>query len=558
MAEAPHPVDADLQHVLDAAAIGVWRWDPRVGRVVWDHNTLALFGVEAGGFAGDFEDFVARIHPDDREQTVATIMEAAGAGGVFRVRHRIVRPDGEARWVEGRGFVQLDGQELVGGAGIVYDVTAQQQAAEVRYALEETLRRARDESVTSRRRLQALIEADAALGGTLNLERLAARLADFVIHQGAALVAVDVLREGVVPAALTVTRLGTVGRELVAMGDVLAASRAMYRITELGDKQVRADAGETAWWSFDDPGQAEQVAAVSGEIVSLPLVTRGRIMGRLSAVAGGRGVWSPGRVELLSAVAQRAGTALLQAELYSERGRVAAAFRGNLVPLDLAEVAGFDVAVEYRPMHELASLGGDFYDVFPLQDGRWALVVGDVCGKGVDAAALAAPARHSLRAAVLAASAPAGALHVLNDALLLERSTRFLTAAIALLDLATNEVAIATAGHPAPRVLRAGGEVEPVATKGHLLGVVGGVRFQEVTVRLERGDALVLFTDGLTEARSPGGSTFGEERLDAALRMVARLPAKALTESAAGALDAWVGAGGPADDVVVLAARAIG
>ncbi len=557
MPDAPHPVDADLQHVLDAAGIGVWRWDPHAGQVVWDANTLALFGVESGDFGGDFEDFVARIHPDDREQTIGTIMEAAGTGGSFRVRHRIVVPGGEARWVEGRGFVQLDGEEMAGGAGIVYDVTAQQHADEQRHELEESVRRARDETASSRRRLLALVEADAALAGTLNLERLAARLADFVIRQGAALAVVDVLREEATPSVLTVARLATTGRETVAFGDVASAPRAADRIAALGAGPLRADAADAKWWAFDEPGHAEMAATTPGEVLSLPLTARGKTVGRMSAVAAGPGAWSTGRVELLQAVAQRAGTALLQAELYTERGRVAAAFRGNLVPLELADVPGFDVAVEYRPVHELANLGGDFYDVFPAREGRWALAVGDVCGKGVDAAALAAPARHSLRAAVLAGSGAAAALEILNDALLLNRSTRFLTAVIALLDPVARTATIAAGGHPAPLVLRAGGEIEHPDAGGHLLGVLGGVSFREVTVPLEPGDAVVTFTDGLTEARS-AGRTFGGEQLEAALRRGAGLPAKAVTESVASALDEWAGSRTLPDDVVILVARAAG
>ncbi len=557
MPDAPHPVDADLQHVLDAAAIGVWRWDPRAGRVVWDNATLALFGVAAGGFAGDFEDFVARIHPDDREATVGTIMQTAGTGGVFRVRHRIVRPDGGIRWVEGRGFVQLDDSgDIVGGAGIVYDVTTRQRDAQKREALEETVRQAQDESASSRRRLQALIEADAALAGTLNLERLAARLVDFVTRHGAALAVVDVLREGVVPATMTVSRSQTSGREIAVLGDARSAPRAMHRITGLGAEPMRVEGTRAGWWEFDDPAQAEQAAGVEGEVVSVPLMARGKVVGRLSAVADEHREWSPGRVELLAAVAQRAGTALLQAELYTERGRVAAAFRSNLVPMELPEVAGFDVAVEYRPMHELASLGGDFYDVFPAGDGRSVLAVGDVCGKGVDAAALAAPSRHSLRAAVLAATGPAAALATLNSALLLERSTRFLTAALAFLDPAARRVTVATAGHPPPLVLRAGGDVERPPSRGHLLGVLDGVAFREAEVELGRGDAVVMFTDGLTEARAEG-RTFGEERLRVALTPSAGLPAKAITASVASALDTWV-VGELADDVVILVGRAVG
>lgn len=557
MSENQHPIDAELHHVLEAASIGVWRWDPRRGQVVWDANTEALFGVAEGEFSGDFDDFVSRIHPDDREAVVGTIMDAAGTGGVFRVRHRVVRKAGPEVWVEGRGFVQLDeAGDMVGGAGIVYDVTAQEEAAAERAALQQRVRQARDESASSQRRLHALAGVEAALASTLNLERLAGRLADYVVHHGAGLAVVDVLREGVASQTLTVSRRTAEGREVVAHGDAARSRRAFDRIRELPAEPVRARP-DADWWQFDDPRQQDAARGVAGELVSLPLLSRGRAVGRLSAVAAGGGPWPPDDVDLLEAVAQRSGNALLQAELYTERSRVAAAFRTNLVPLELAQIPGFEVAVEYRPMYELASLGGDFFDVFPTRDGGWALAVGDVCGKGIDAAALAAPARHSLRAAVLSGSGPAAALAILNDALLLERSSRFLTAALAVVDPGTGAVRLATGGHPPPLVVRAAGTVEQPPASGHLLGVLDGVRFQEAEVTLGAGDSLVMYTDGLTELRDRA-EAFGGEHVQTELAADAGLPAKAIAEGVMTRLDAWLGAGTLTDDVVVLVARATG
>ncbi len=543
----------DIGTLLADAEIGVWRWEPRAGKVVWDAATRALFGVTAEHeFGGTFEDFVAAVHPDDREQVVATIMAAAASGGRFLVRHRIVRPDRATLWVEGRGFVVLDGGgQMLEGAGIVYDVSAQAEAAAERQELLESVQVAEDATAATRERLRALIEADAVLAATLNLERLAARLADLVVSRHGGVAVVDAVVAGVDPLVLSVARHAAWGREVVTRGDRRQAPNAWRRVRELPPSAV-VTASDADWWRFDDERTAE-LAGAGGHLLSVPLAARGKPVGRLSVRR--EAAWGDGAIELLEAIAGRAGTALDRAELYEERSRVAAAFRDIVVPPSLEQVPGLDVAVEYRPAHELARLGGDFYDVFPVGDSSWALAVGDVCGKGVGAAVLAGPARHSLRAAALAGSGPAAALRILNDTLLLERSHRFVTAVMATVaaDRDGPVVRVASGGHPQPVVVRAGGTVERVAVRGELLGVFDEVRIEEVEVGLQGGDALLLFTDGLGEAVA-AGRPFGEQRLSQALAEVAGLPAKAIAESLGVALDAWVGPQGLSDDVVCLVA----
>lgn len=546
----------DLADVLDGAGIGVWRWDPREGRVLWDGATRAIFGVD-DDFGGTFEDFVAAIHPDDREETVGRIMAAAGGGDTFHVRHRIVRPDGERRWVEGRGALELDGDgQLVHGSGVVYDITEQQAVASELAEMAETVRLAQDESASSRRRMRSLVEADAVLAGTLNRERLAARLADFVVQNIADLAVVDVISEAVDPELLTVVRADAAGREVLSVANWRKAPRALERTRSLPSEPVRVARTDRAvgWWAADDDRQQKLIDAAVGDIVSLPLTARGKLLGRLTAVR--RRTWSDGGIELLGAVARRASTAIDQAEFYTERSRVAGAFRRTLVPAELPQPNGLDVAVEYRPLHELAQLGGDFYDVFELPGGGVALAVGDVCGKGVPAAMLAAPARHSLRAGALAGAGPGEALRILNRALLLEGSERFVTATMAQLrnTAAGTDVRVASAGHPAPYVLRVDGSVEAVPQRGQLLGVLEDVRMAEEQVQLAPGDALVMYTDGITDARS-GTALFGEARFERALADVAGLPAASICQAAGIALDSWAGPGVVGDDVVVLVAR---
>lgn len=197
--------------------------------------------------------------------------------------------------------------------------------------------------------------------------------------------------------------------------------------------------------------------------------------------------------------------------------------------------------------------GGDFYDAFPSGDGL-ALVIGDVTGKGAAAASLTALSRHTLRTAGVYEPTPSGMLRVLNDALVQQRSARgkYCTVALAHLD-GDGGAVVGCAGHPLPLVLRADGTVEQAGRPGTLLGWVADPRLEDVAVRLGEGDALVLYTDGLTEARTVDG-LLGDERLAAILRGCAGMSAGAIAarlEHAAVELQR----GRPRDDIAIAVAR---
>jgi serine phosphatase RsbU (regulator of sigma subunit) len=203
----------------------------------------------------------------------------------------------------------------------------------------------------------------------------------------------------------------------------------------------------------------------------------------------------------------------------------------SLLPERLPEFAGLDLAARYRPAGDGTELGGDFYDAFEVDDDRLVLTIGDVTGKGAGAAAMTGLTRHTLRAAAMFESRPTAMIGTLNRALLGQRSARgkYCTVAVARLTRADHgaRAEVSCAGHPLPLVLRAGGTVEPVGRPGTLLGWVPDPNHHDVAVDLAPGDALVLYTDGLTEARTPEG-LLGDERLAAVLSACAGFGAGAI------------------------------
>jgi serine phosphatase RsbU (regulator of sigma subunit) len=190
--------------------------------------------------------------------------------------------------------------------------------------------------------------------------------------------------------------------------------------------------------------------------------------------------------------------------------------QAELLPPELPEIPEFEAAGWYRAGMQGQEAGGDFYDVFNANPGRWVAVIGDVCGKGPEAASLTALARYTLRAVGRQATGPSDALRALNEAIIEQRSDqRFMTAVLVQLDVAGPDggVALSNGGHPSPLLVRAGGEVEEVAKEGGmLLGIYPDPALVDQPVELGPGDALVLFTDGLTERRDPKDDAAGRVR----------------------------------------------
>jgi PAS domain S-box-containing protein len=249
---------------------------------------------------------------------------------------------------------------------------------------------------------------------------------------------------------------------------------------------------------------------------------------------------------------RRAETELLEGR--ERLAHVARTLQASLLPPSLPEVPGIDLASVYRAAGEGNEVGGDFYDVFELADGRWALTLGDVCGKGPEAAVLTALARYTLRAAAMRSGSPGAVLHVLNEALQRQHPESFCTVACLVLDPERHRVTVASGGHPDALLLDERGNVTELEARGPLLGPLPEWRGVERTLDLSVGDVLVLYSDGVTEARRER-EFFGEERLHDALRGAVGLDAAGVVARLETAVLDF--AGTLSDDLAILAARVV-
>jgi PAS domain S-box-containing protein len=290
--------------------------------------------------------------------------------------------------------------------------------------------------------------------------------------------------------------------------------------------------------------------------IIVPMTTRARTIGALTFVSGNSGRrFDEQDVELAQELARRCATAIDNARLYTERSYIARTLQESLLPIELPDIPGVEAAARYRPTGEGNEVGGDFYDMFETGNRGWTVVMGDVCGKGPDAAAVTALARYTLRAAAMRERLPSRSLAVLNEALLHQRDDRrFCTVAYAYIETLDRgaRVGVASGGHPLPLLLRADGSVEAVGVPGTLLGVVPDPDLEDRAVTLEPGDALVFYTDGVIESR--GDSHMDERRLAELIGTCAGAGADAI---AAKVEEAAVLSqnGRPRDDIAVLVLR---
>ncbi len=227
--------------------------------------------------------------------------------------------------------------------------------------------------------------------------------------------------------------------------------------------------------------------------------------------------------------------------------------QSTLLPPSAPAIPGLDVSAAYRPAGDGREVGGDFYDIFQIATGDWVVVVGDVCGKGVEAAMVTALVRHTIRAMTVEHDDPRIVLAGLNEVLLREETDRFCSVVLLRLrrDADDWSVTVATGGHPLPLVVSPSGRVEPVGVPGSLMGLFPDAELEDAEVTLAPGHLLVVYTDGVTEGRADR-LFYGEEGLHQSVidHVAADQPAKQIV---ADVVDFQRGQ--PRDDIAVVALR---
>jgi serine phosphatase RsbU (regulator of sigma subunit) len=296
-------------------------------------------------------------------------------------------------------------------------------------------------------------------------------------------------------------------------------------------------------------------------VLSVPISDGAESYGALTlARVPGDGRFEIADLALVEEIGEHLGVAVRVDRMFRHRSAVAEALQASLLPARLPDIPGLELSAAYLPAGEGLEVSGDFYDVFPVRDG-WGITIGDVCGKGQEAAAMTAAARHAIRVLATYSPDPADALTKANDVMLGgDYEDRFVTAKLAYLKWEGRRlrVTLASAGHPGPALVRSDGRVEMLDGGGLPLGLFSSAELPGSgpaadTLRLRAGDQLVFFSDGVTDARNAELTPFDERLADELAGLAGKSAAE--TTRAIQALLAGFSQDELRDDLTILVAR---
>lgn len=373
-------------------------------------------------------------------------------------------------------------------------------------------------------RTEFLAEATEVLSSSLDFHETVSRLARLAVPRLADLCWVEVLDADGLVHPIVVSHSDRI--------DAALADNVLHqRPGSLGDPGAAARAvaeGESKLFERVTPAIMDEIARDAthrvllhglrlGSMMIVPLGTPRGILGSIAFGVGDDGRrYTAEDLALAEDLARRVGTVLDNVFLYEDRSRTAKMLQRSLLPPEIPVIEGIDLEVRFNPVSHADLIGGDFYDVFEIAPGTWALVVGDVCGKGVEASALTGLARHTIRAAALRRPTPSSVLRTLNDIILRDGVDRFCTVVMALIEPGPGaaRLVVCSGGHPLPMIARSRDRtVETVGKTGTLLGAFADPLLEDVESVLLPGDTLALFTDGALDERLARP----EQRIGAAL-----------------------------------------
>jgi PAS domain S-box-containing protein len=509
-------------------------------------------------------------HPDDLEGYLEQMrLMLEGELQTYTMEKRYLRKGGPEVWVNLTVSLVRDASgEPAYFIAVVEDISERKKTEQERDLLLVREQLARAEAVAARRRLTLLAAAGPALAATLDYEQTLEDITRLIVPELADWCLLDIAEDDGSVNQLAAAHAEEEKQQLLRklrehrrFGEGDPGSTA--EVLRTGQSMLISDLPDTTFYERDLEGEHLEIVnrLEPRSLMCVPLLARGKTRGAITLVSS-RLDRRYDREDLLLAedLAYRCALAADNARLYRDRSEIARVLQRSLLPPHLPEIPGVEVGAEYLPVGETNDVGGDFYDLINTVEDGWLCAIGDVRGKGVEAASVTALARYTIRAVTLKDDRPSEVLAALNEAMLRQLpEDRFCTAACVRLEPQDGSVGVGVdvsrAGHPPPLLVRSGATVEEVGCSGKVLGVFPDAELRDTSLRLMPGEALVLYTDGVTEARSPDGEFFGEGRLRHLLSSCAGCDAATFARRIKGVvLDFQEGY--PRDDLAVLVLRA--
>lgn len=461
----------------------------------------------------------------------------------------IVRATGESRWLIVRSTPIVDPQT----ERIAYAVNVFENITEVKRA-----------QLTER----FMAEASRVLGSSMDYEETLRGVAQLAVPQIADWCAVDLLSEHgelerVAAHHVDPDRLALAEDLDRAYRPTLDEAAGVPDVIRTGEARIFTEIPPEALAAYArDERHLELLRAVGATaVIIVPMAGASRTIGAITLVSSeSTRRLSHADLALAERLGRRAGTAVENARIYTERTRIARTLQRALLPESLPDVPGVEIEALYSAAGELNEVGGDFYDVFEYDADRWMLVIGDVGGKGPRAAGVTALARHTLRAAAMSGQSPAGMLEMLHQALRRQSAgSDFCTVCLVTLTPTAEgaRLGVTLAGHPQPLLVSADGSSARLGNPGTLLGIIHPLKLRERETDLAPGDTLLLYTDGVTEAGRSSGQLGEQGLIDLCTAGSPHHTLQSLLQRIEHAALQHAG-GRPRDDIALLALRLTG
>ena len=446
-----------LNEAESLAHVGSWSWDIVTDTISWSDELFRIYGLEKQDARLAYEKYLTLQHPEARDQVAAKVREALEHGTPYRIDHRIFRPDGEMRWVRGQGRAVMGPHGAIRLFGAAQDITEQKLAEDRLRESEERFRGLVEQAP------EAILVMDLDSRTFVEVNRAGEELLGRSRDE---LIGMSVLR-AIAPRQPDGRASSDLGREIIQR--VLAGQTPQFE------------------WLFLHKSGREVLCEV--RLFYLPAGGRRLVRGSVVDITERR------RMET---VLQEAREKERQLE---EQRQIAQSLQRSLLPEKLPELPGVKLAVRYLPGSEGLEVGGDWYDAFDLPGDGLALVLGDIVGRGLQAATNMGQLRTALRAYALADPSPRAVLRQLGNLVDSLLDAEMATVVYAVYERDTGTLTYSSAGHPPPLLLSAEGEAAYLTQARSAPLGIPDLTFSEATVTLEPGSVLLLYTDGLVERR---------------------------------------------------------
>ncbi|BDI30574.1 hypothetical protein CCAX7_60080 [Capsulimonas corticalis] len=523
----------DLQFSVSAARLGTFYCEWPLDKIIWNETCKEHFFLSPNADV-DIKLFYSLLHPADREPTRLAIEQAMANQVEYNVEYRTLAPDGRTRWVNAVGRFQYheDGTPKRFD-GITIDIAT---------------RKANEEAIKRRAEREALLNR---IGHALRVSLDPQTILETAVRELGQALSADRCYYASYDQN---TNVATIGPDWSAAG--LSPISGQYPMLDFAvNHDPIFQAGRTQVMTDTSPDLAMLNLGIRS-LVRVPLVS-GAVKTALSAaMSNDARAWTPEEISLVETVATQTQTALEAARLLHREHNIAEQLQSALQPIVPQSIPGLEVGSFTRPALDEASVGGDFMDVFALDKGLFALVIGDVSGKGLAAAQQLALIRNSLRMALYQHNSPAVAATTLNSTVTShDLLIGFVTAWVGVYDAATGQITYCSCGHEPALIRRANGTIQTLETSTPPLGVTANAHYSDCVITLASGDALLLYTDGVSEAGPSRRDLLGTDGL---IRLLDALRTDTNAQQQAETIVAEASAyanGAFSDDVAVLLAR---